>query len=116
MSALARVLAVRRSVREGDRSDLVFVVAFAVGVVAGVAHWSGLLAGGVLVGLVSASVRRAMLHGLYLGAVVVVLFAASLFLTGALSAYLSMGVVLAASVGLGVGLPTLAAGAARGLT
>jgi hypothetical protein len=56
------------------------------------------------------------LHGLYLGTTVVVLFGVSLFVVGALSAYLSMGVVLAASVGLGVGLPTLAAGAARGLT
>lgn len=116
MSAWTRALAVRRSVREGEHSDRALVAAFAVGILAGAVHWGGLLLGGVLVGVVSASVRRALLHGLYLGTTVVVLFGVSLFVVGALSAYLSMGVVLAASVGLGVGLPTLAAGAARGLT
>lgn len=116
MSARQRLFALRERVRTGARAELAVEGAFLVGLLAAAVHWSGLLVGGALVGLVAPSVRRALLTGVYLGAVVVVLFGAAMLSVGALAAYLSMGVVLLASVGLGVGLPALAAGAARGLT
>jgi hypothetical protein len=106
----------REWVQTGERAEVALVVAFSVGLVAAVLHWSGLVVGGVLLGLVAPSVRRAVITGGYLGATVVAAFCLSLLATGALSAYLSMGAVTLASVGLGVSLPALAAGATRGLT
>ena len=116
MSVPQHVRAVRERVRTGDRADVAFAVAFLLGLLAPVVHWSGLVVGGALVGLVAPTVRRALLTGIYLGVAVVVAFCLFLFVTGALGPYLSMGVVLLASVGLGIAVPTLAAGAARGLT
>lgn len=100
----------------GDRSDLVSTVAFLVAFVPSVFHWSGLLVSGALVGIVAPSVSRALLTGLYLGFALLFAFAVYLWWLGSLSAFLGMGIVLYASAGLTVLLPTLAAGAVRGLT
>jgi hypothetical protein len=110
------VVAARDRVRVGDRAELAAAVVFLVGLLASAVHWSGLLLGGALLGLVASSVRRATLTGTYLGVFVLFSFGLYLFVVGALSAYLSMGVLLLASVGFSVGLPALAAGAVRGLT
>ena len=116
MSTRGRVVAARDRVRVGDRAELAASVVFLVGLIASAVHWSGLLVGGALLGLVASSVRRAMLTGVYLGVSVLFVFGVSLVVVGALSAYLSTGVLLLASVGFSVGLPALAAGAVRGLT
>jgi hypothetical protein len=116
VSAIRRQVASRGWLQTGARADVALVVAFSLGLVAAVVHWSGLLVGGILLGLVAPSVRRAVLTGVYLGVMVVVTFSLYLFAIGALTAYLSMDAVALASVGLGIALPALAAGATRGLT
>ena len=100
--------------REGDRAELVMGVAFVVGVVLSMIHWTGLVAGGVLVGLAAPSLRRAFLSGLYLGGTVLLLFALSLLLVGAFGRWATMGQLTLLSVGASLLLPTLGAGI-RGL-
>lgn len=116
MSVRTRARRVRDSLRTGERAPLVQTVVFLLALAAPVVHWSGLVVGGALVGIVAPTLRRALIAGLYVGGLVVGLFAVFMWTQGALRAYTSMGIVFLASVGVGVGLPILAAGAVRGLT
>ncbi|NLV11416.1 hypothetical protein GOC74_15925 [Halomicrobium mukohataei] len=68
------------------------VLAGTVGALLATVHWSGLLAGGALVGLAWPTLRRAVLAGLGFGIAVVALFAFELALGGSLVATLRMGV------------------------
>lgn len=112
MSLAARL----RSVRSGRTGDLALLVAVGGGLAASTLHWGGLVLGGLLVGLVAPSFRRAVLHGLYFGGTVLVAFGLYLWLLGGLGAYAAMGQVFFLSVAIGLLVPPLAAGAARGLT
>lgn len=100
--------------REGDRADLLLAGAFVVGLVVGSVHWVGLVIGGVLVGLVAPSLRRAFLYGLYLGGAVLVVFVCWLLLVGTFGKWAGMGQLTLLSVVSGLALPTLGAGV-RGL-
>ena len=60
------------------------VVALVVGLVLSTVHWLGLVVGGALVGLVAATLPRALLSGLGFGLLVAALWAFLLGLSGAL--------------------------------
>jgi hypothetical protein len=101
--------------REGPLADRLTLLAFAVGLLLGVVHPAGLVAGGVLVGLAAPSLPRALLFGLYLGGLVLLLFAVSLLLAGTLGPVAAMGQLTLLSVVVGFALPTLGALGGRGL-
>lgn len=101
--------------REGPHADRLTLAAFAVGVVLGAVHPAGLVAGGVLVGLVAPSLARALLFGLYLGGLVLIVFAVSLLLAGTLGPVAGMGELTLLSVAVGLAFPTLGAVGMRGL-
>ena len=86
-----------------------------LGVVLGAVHPAGLVAGGVLVGLVAPTLRRAFLFGLYLGGLVLLVFGVSLLLAGTLGRVATMGQLTLLSVVVGLALPTLGALAVRGV-
>ncbi|WP_123537237.1 hypothetical protein [Halosimplex salinum] len=93
---------------------LLTVVATVAGLALATVHWSGLLAGGALVGLCQPTLRRALVAGLGFGLVVLGVVAAQFALAGSLSASLAMGPLLA----LGVAVPLVAGplgATARGL-
>ena len=71
--------------------------AAAVGVGLATLHWSGLVAGGALVGLCWPSVRRAVVAGFGFGVLVLAVFAVRFALSGTLDQYLAMGPLLAVS-------------------
>ncbi len=110
------VRSLRERVRSGDWSELALVVTFLVAIPVSLVHWGGLVVGGALVGVVARSLPRALVLGFVLGLTVLLVFAGWLLLAGVFGSYLSMGMVFLASVGVSLGLPLLAAGAARGLT
>lgn len=87
------------------RQWLLQVLAALVGLAAVTVHWSGLLVGGALVGVLSRSLRRALFAGLAFGAFAWTTFAIRLAVGGALEFYLASGelalVGLVASLGLG---------------
>jgi len=101
--------------REGPVADRPTLAAFAAGLVLGVVHPAGLVAGGVLVGLVAPSLRRALLFGLYLGGLVLLVFGVSLLLAGTLVRVAGFGRLTLLSVVVGLVLPTLGALGIRGL-
>jgi len=72
--------------------------AAAVGVGLATLHWSGLVAGGALVGLCWPSVRRAVVAGFGFGVLVLAVFAVRFVLSGTLDQYLAMGPLLAVSI------------------
>lgn len=100
--------------RNGDRAELLLLVAFVVGIALSTVHWAGLVVGGALVGLTAASLRRGLLYGLYFGGTVLLLFALSLALFGTFGRWAGLGQLTTLSVVLALGLPTLGAGL-RGL-
>lgn len=101
--------------REGPAADRLTLVAFAVGLVLGVVHPAGLVAGGVLVGLVAPTLGRALLFGLYLGGLVLLVFGVSLLLAGTLGRVAGFGQLTLLSVVVGLALPTLGALGGRGV-
>lgn len=101
--------------RDGPLADRLTLAAFAVGVVLGAVHPAGLVAGGVLVGLVAPTLRRAFLFGLYLGGLVLLVFGASLLLVGTLGRVVTMGELTLLSVVVGLAFPTLGALGIRGV-
>ncbi|MEF8840654.1 MAG: hypothetical protein V5A62_03385 [Haloarculaceae archaeon] len=101
--------------REGPLADRLTFAAFAVGVVLGSLHPAGLVAGGLLVGLVAPTLRRALLFGLYLGGLVLLVFGVSLLLAGTLGRVAAMGGLTLLSVVVGLAFPTLGALGVRGV-
>lgn len=88
------------------------ILAVAVGLAAATAHWSGLVLGGMLVGLVSKTLPRAVLGGVAFG--VVALLAFGLTLGDALWPTLEMAPVTTLVVAAAFGLPVLGS-LARGI-
>ena len=70
-------------------------------------HWSGLLLGGLVVGLAAPSTRRAMLYGLTFGVLVLVTFGLALALNGGLAAVIRTSELALLSVAMAVGLPVI---------
>jgi hypothetical protein len=74
-----------RRVREESKPHWVALsVAIIVGLVLSAVHWLGLVVGGALVGLVAATLPRALLSGLGFGLLVATVWALVLVLSGAL--------------------------------
>jgi hypothetical protein len=101
--------------RTGPLAERLTLAAFAAGLVLGVLHPAGLVAGGVLVGLVAPSLPRALLFGLYLGGLVLLAFVVSLLLVGTAGRVVAMGQLTLLSVTVGLAFPTLGALAVRGV-
>jgi hypothetical protein len=114
-AGLAAVSAQLRRVRTESRPHWVALVAgVVVGLVLAGVHWLGLVVGGALVGLVAASLRRAVLAGLGFGLVVAAVWALLLALPGALGDVVAMGQI--AGLGLLVALVAPVLGSlARGI-
>ncbi|WP_410765063.1 hypothetical protein [Haloferax sp. DFSO60] len=104
------------AIRTGRYAELALVVATAVGLAVSTVHWGGLVAGGVLVGVLATSVRYAVVSGLTFGGLALALQTALVWRSGGLAAYFEMGIILVLSVTIGFALPMLGAVGARALT
>ena len=69
------------------------VAACLAGLVLASVHWIGLVAGGALVGLVSTTLRRALLAGLGFGVLALVMWAGLLIWYGSLGGVLATGML-----------------------
>ncbi|ERH10720.1 MAG: hypothetical protein J07HX64_02498 [halophilic archaeon J07HX64] len=88
-----------RRVREESRPHWIgLVLAVVVGLVVSTIHWLGLVLGGALVGLVAASLPRALLSGLGFGLVVLLVWWSTLVLSGGVGKVTATGEL----AGLGV--------------
>lgn len=108
--------------REGDEAAwtlAAFAVGLAVVAVAlarpAVPPGTGLVVGGVLVGLIARSLSRAFALGLYFGGTVLVVWALGLVLFGVFGPVAAAWPLSGLAVALGLVLPTLAAVGVRGL-
>lgn len=111
----ARIDAALAPVRRGRYAEPALLVVVLVGLAASAIHWGGLILGGALVGLVSHSLRRAVVNGFSFGLFVLVCFAGWLAWQGALLTWPTTGQLFLLTVASALGLPILAAGAVRGL-
>ena len=102
------------SVRTGTRAELLRSGALLVAVLLGTVHWLGLVAGGVLVGVLAPSLRRAFVLGLYVGLVVAAAFLTWLWLAGVWGKATGATQLLGPSLAVAVVFPVLGAGV-RGL-
>jgi hypothetical protein len=102
--------------RESSGAAGALVVVTLVGFAAVIVHWAGFLLAGALLGVVSPTLRRAVVHGLTFGGLVLLGFGGWLALTGALATWTSLGPLFGISVGAALGLPTLSAVAVRALS
>lgn len=94
--------------RENDRYHwLALSGAALLGLVLATAHWTGLVLGGALVGILAADLKRAVLSGLGFGILVVTVWAALLWVAGSLGAVVSMDVLGVVPVGIALLLTTL---------
>ncbi|WP_121742729.1 hypothetical protein [Natronorubrum halophilum] len=99
-----RVETVLERLRTEPRAHAVAVgIAIAIGLVLSWLHWFGLVLGGGLIGLVSATLPRAALGAVGFGALVLVVFALSL--GGSLRPVLEMTPVVYLTVASAIGLP-----------
>ena len=83
------------------------VVAILAGLGLATLHWIGLVVGGVLVGLLAATVWRALLAGIGFGFLALCLWLGSLWSAGTLSAVLAMGEVTVLAILLVLVLPVV---------
>lgn len=83
------------------------VVALVVGLVLSTVHWLGLVVGGALVGLVAASLRRAVVAALGFGVLVVLVWGVSLALFGALGAVRATGELAGLGVAIALAAPVV---------
>jgi uncharacterized membrane protein YdfJ with MMPL/SSD domain len=97
-----------RALRTGRYADAAVALAFAVGTAAAAVHWSGLVAAGVLVGLVAASLRRAAALGLAFSLTVLLIFLGWLAWHGDVLTWLGAGPLPLLTVG-SLSLPPVAA-------
>jgi hypothetical protein len=111
----ARIDAALAPVRRGRYAEPALLLAVLVGTGATAIHWGGLILGGALVGLVSHSLRRAVVNAFSFGLFVLVVFAGWLAWQGALLTWPTTGQLFLLTVASALGLPILASGAVRGL-
>ena len=105
---LAAVGAGLRRVREESRPHWVgLTLAVVVGLVLSTVHWLGLVLGGVLVGLVAASLPRALLSGLGFGLVVLLVWWLTLALSGGVGKVTATGELAGLGVVMALVAPVL---------
>lgn len=83
------------------------VVACVIGLVLATFHWSGIVIGGALVGILAADIKRAVLSGLGFGILVVLVWAVLIQLSGSLQQVSAMNEIALLPVGIGLGLAVL---------
>ena len=83
--------------------------AFVVGLLAVTVHWTGLVVGGALVGLLATSTGRAVVLGFEFGLVVLVAYAVLLSWYGVLGAVLGAFPLSVGLVAVALGVPTVTA-------
>lgn len=101
--------------RRGRHAELALIVATIIGLAAASIHWAGLILGGVFVGVLATSVRRAVPQGLTFGGLAVALHIGMVWWQGELDALFATGILFALTVAIGLVLPMLAAVGARAL-
>jgi len=102
-----RSVAVLDRIRTEPRTHwIALVAAIVLGLAAATVHWIGLVLAGALVGLVSQSLRRALLAGFGFGVLAVLVWMGSLAWAGALGKVLNTGLFGLLSVGIGILVPT----------
>jgi hypothetical protein len=109
MSDAAETGRVRDALRSGPYSEALFAFTFLVGLALSAVHWTGLVAGGLLLGLLAPSFPRAVQYGFYLGLTVLVGFVAYLLLFGAFGAFAAAGQLTLLAVVVPLVVPPLAA-------
>ena len=102
--------------REGPYSEAVLATAFLVGLLATTVHWIGLVVGGVLVGVLASSTTRAFVLGMYVGAVVLLAYAALLVWHGVLGAVAGATPLSLGTVAIALAIPTATAMVVRFVT
>lgn len=81
-----------KHIREDGLSHWIALVAcLVIGVLLASLHWIGLIAGGALVGLVTANIRRAIVAGVGFGLVVLIVWATRLAVAGSFGKVAAMG-------------------------
>jgi len=90
------------------------LVAIVVGVALSTVHWLGLVAGGALVGLLAASVRRAVLAALGFGVIVLLVWVVLFAFAGSLGEVLATGRLVVVGTAMGLLAPVLGS-LARGI-
>ena len=94
--------------RETPRYHWLWLVAACLaGFVLASVHWIGLVAGGALVGLVSTTLRRALLAGLGFGVLVLVAWAGLLVWHGSLDGVLATGMLAGLGAAIALVAPVL---------
>jgi hypothetical protein len=83
------------------------VAACGLGLALSAIHWLGLVAGGLFVGLVATTLRRALLAGLGFGVLVLMTWAALLVWNGTLGEVLATGRLLALGAAIALVAPLL---------
>jgi hypothetical protein len=97
-----------RAVRRGRFADAAVTLAFVAGVAAAAVHWSGLVVGGILVGVVAASLRRAVALGFAFSVTVLLVFGGWLAWHGEFLTWLGAGPIPLVTVA-SLSLPPVAA-------
>ena len=95
--------------RSGRRAELALALAFAVGLLAATVHWTGLLVGGALVGILSVSTGRAAVLGFEFGLVILITYAFVLAWYGVLGAVFGAFPLSVGLVAVALGVPTVTA-------
>jgi short subunit fatty acids transporter len=101
---------VRDALRSGRSGEAALTVVFVAGLAASAVHWSGIVAAGVLLGVVAPSVRRAFVLGLTFSLVLVAAFAGWLAWHGALAAWVGAGPIPLVTLAAASLAPVAAAG------
>jgi apolipoprotein N-acyltransferase len=106
--SLPTAVAGLRRVREESRPHWVgLALAVVVGLVVSTVHWLGLVLGGVLVGLVAASLPRALLSGLGFGLIVLLVWWLTLVLSGEVGKVAATGELAGLGVVMALVAPVL---------
>lgn len=100
----------RDALRRGRYADAALLAAFALGLAASSVHWAGIVAAGVLVGVVAPSVRGAFALGATFAAVLLVAFAAWLAWHGAFVTWVGAGPIPLVTVAASALAPVAAVG------
>lgn len=83
------------------------VVACLLGLVVTSLHWSGLVLGGALVGILATTLKRAILSGVGFGVLVVAVWVVSLALPGQFGKVVAMNEITALPIAIALGLSIL---------
>lgn len=103
--------------RENDRDHwLALVAACVVGLGLATIHWVGIVLGGAFVGVLSTTLKRALLSGAGFGILVVVVWAGLLGVAGSFGDVTAMNEIALLPVGIALGLAILGSALRGALT